>query len=109
MVARLAGGTKDVAGEINSQLFMEQAKDYEDYVDDSNWNKILEALTLMEASHPFLSVRAASISQWCKNTNFGLLISGGTSALLRRESCPRCGEPVDPNWAFCRKCGARLK
>ena len=108
VMLRLAGGTTDVASEINAQLFMEQAKDYEDYVDDSNWNKILEALTLMDATHPFLSVRAASISQWCKNTHFDRLTTGAPLA-LPSGCCPKCGNQVDDDWAFCRKCGAPLK
>lgn len=108
VMLRLAGGTTDVASEINAQLFMEQAKDYEDYVDDSNWNKILEALTLMEATHPFLSVRAASISQWCKNTHFDRLTTGAP-LVLPSGCCPKCGNQVDDDWAFCRKCGAPLK
>lgn len=110
VMLRLAGGTTDIADEINAQLFMEQAKDYEEYVDDSNWNRILEALVLMEATHPFLSVRAASISQWCKETKYGALISGVTAALPGGSGhCPKCGNHIDPDWAFCRKCGMALK
>lgn len=108
VMLRLAGGTTDVASEINAQLFMEQAKDYEDYVDDSNWNKILEALTLMEATHPFLAVRAASISQWCNGSAFGKITSASVPA-LPGCTCPKCGTQVDSDWAFCRKCGNPLK
>lgn len=108
VMLRLAGGTSEVAHEINPELFMEQAKDYEDYVDDSNWNKILEALTLMNASHPFLAVRAASISQWCKASTFARITSASVPA-LPGGGCPKCGTQVDDDWAFCRKCGTPLK
>ena len=108
VMLRLASGTSDVANEINAELFMEQAKDYEDYVDDSNWNKILEALALMDETHPFLAVRAASITQWCKESRFGRIMSGVTLA-LPGGCCPKCGMQVDSDWAFCRKCGTPLK
>ena len=108
VMLRLAGGTTDVASEIDAKLFMEQAADYEDYVDDSNWNKILEALTLMDATHPFLSVRAAAISQWCNGITFGKIAASSIPA-LPSGGCPKCGNPVDDDWAFCRKCGTPLK
>lgn len=105
VMLRLAGGTSDIASEINVELFMEQARDYDDYVDDSNWNKILEALTVMESTHPFLAVRAASISQWCRENTFLRITDGSASS----GCCPKCGTQTEPDWAFCRKCGTPLK
>ena len=95
VMLRLAGGTTKVSNEIDVKLFMEQAEDYSDYVDDSNWNKFLEALTLMEATHPFLAVRAAAISQWCNQTTF-LGITSGSSISTLEGACPRCGSEVEP-------------
>lgn len=108
VMLRLAGGTAEVANEIDVKLFMEQAEDYNEFLDDSNWNKVLEALVLMDATHPFLAVRAASINQWCRESDFQE-IATGISVLRLGEGCPRCGAAVDSDWAFCRKCGAPLK
>ncbi len=108
VMLRLAGGTSSIANEINAELFMEQAKDYEEYVDDSNWNKILEALVLMDATHPFLAVRAASVARWCGEKSFERITVGRTLA-LPSGCCPKCGMHVDSEWAFCRKCGTPLK
>lgn len=108
VMLRLAGGTSDVAKEINAEIFMAQAKDYEEYVEDSNWNKILEALTLMNATHPFLAVRAASITQWCKEDHFDRIMAAMIPA-LGNGHCPKCGTQTEESWAFCRKCGTPLK
>ncbi len=104
----LAGGTNSQENEIYAELFVEQAKEYEAYVDDSNWNKILEAVTLMDVTHPFLAVRVAHIKKWCQEPNFKRIVTGITPALASGH-CPKCGTQVDHSWAFCRKCGNQLK
>lgn len=108
VMLRLAGGTSNIASEINADLFIAQAAEYEKYVDDSGWNKVLEALTLMDATHPFLTVRAATITQWCKEPSFERLAFGITRA-QGNGRCPKCGAHADAEWAFCRKCGTALK
>ena len=70
VMTRLAGGFRDISIEINEEEFMKQAAEYADYVSDSKWNKVLECLALMNATHPFLAVRAASITEWCKSDVF---------------------------------------
>lgn len=111
VMLRLAGGGKDIAGEINRDLFMAQAAEYEAYIKDSKFNKVLEFIVLMEATHPFLSVRAASITDWCGTEQFTLIQDGlsGARTLVDPDHCPRCGAKVDEEWAFCRKCGQALK
>ena len=107
VMLRLAGGGKDIASEINADLFMAQAAEYEAYVKDSKFNKVLEFIVLMDASHPFLSVRAASITDWCKSEKFIKISEGlsGARTLVDNEHCPNCGAKIDEGWAFCRKCG----
>ena len=111
VMLRLAGGSQEVAEEINSELFMQQAVEYAGYVGDSKWNKILEYLALMNADHPFLAVRAASIKEWCDGIKFQEITKrlNGSVPLIEEGHCPNCNAPVSPEWAFCRKCGSPLK
>ena len=111
VMLRLAGGGKEVSAEINADLFMQQAAEYKNYVGDSKWNKILEFLVLMNASHPFLAVRAASIHDWCQTDRFQKILDSthGRKELPDGKHCPRCGAAYEADWAFCRSCGNPLK
>ena len=110
VMLRLAGGSKEVAGEINAELFMNQALEYANYVSDSKWNRVLEFLALMNVDHPFLTVRASSIREWCEQDTFRRIMASLNPVPLLTDgvSCPRCGAPIQNNWAFCRKCGLPL-
>lgn len=48
----------------NKELFIQQAIDYRNYVQDSNWNKTLEFLILKDRSHPLNAVRAYEANLW---------------------------------------------
>ena len=110
IMMRLAGGCRDVSDEINPELFLQQAAEYANYVGDSKWNKVLEFVTLMNASHPFLAVRASAITEWCGSDLFRDItnyIENGP-ALGNGTRCPRCGSIVTPGWTFCQVCGAPI-
>ena len=111
IMLRLAGGSKEVADEIDAEIFMQQAAEYAAYVGDSKWNKLLEFLALMNVTHPFLAVRAASIKAWCNGGTYGAISMSlkGLSPTAGEGHCPKCGAPVTPGWAFCRKCGNPIK
>ncbi len=111
VMMRLAGGSKEVASEINAELFMQQAAEYEGYVSDSVWNKVLESLALMNASHPFLAVRASSIRDWCKEEKFQGIIQSISSEKTAdsKTQCLHCGAKTEKGWLFCRNCGEPIK
>ena len=110
VMMRLAGGSKDLADEINTELFLQQAEEYKGYVSDSKWNKVLEFLALMNATHPFLSVRAAAITEWCGTDGFmslkNYMENGPAPGAGPR--CPHCGSPADPRMSHCGACGYPL-
>ena len=72
---RLAGGTSHVAEEIDVELFMGQAESYQEMVDESKWNKMLEFFILHQQSHPLLSVRAKASAEWAQSKKFQALVS----------------------------------
>jgi len=103
---RLAGGSKEITAKINKDLYLQQAKDYEELVENSAWNKTLQYLILMNRSHPFTAVRAAEIKKWCEGDDFHKIMS-----FLSKEdgnSCTYCGLMFEEGWKFCKKCGNKL-
>ncbi len=61
---RLAGGTKQLDKELRADLFIEQAGNYQDLIDNSKMNKLTEFLMIYKNTHPLLSVRARAIQEW---------------------------------------------
>ncbi len=71
---RLAGGTTHIDSEINKDLFIEQATDYKQIVDESKVNKVLEFLLTKDSEHPLLAVRASEAQQFAASEEFRSLI-----------------------------------
>lgn len=111
VMIRLAGGSKELAGELNTDLFLKQADEYKEYIEESSWNKMVEFYALMKRSHPFTAVRASSIKEWCETDTFKKVAFGEEPKPAESgvKFCPSCGTPVDGDWAFCFKCGNKLK
>ncbi len=101
----LAGGGKLSYSEINMDVYMQQAKDYEDILFRSNWDKLLQFIALMNQDHPFLSVRVSHVDSWCKTEQYTKILQhmNGTAT-----GCPNCGASTEPEWKFCRHCGRPL-
>ena len=111
-MALLASGSRLLADRINMDLYMRQAEAYRDFMDDSNFNKMLQYLALMNQTHPFLSVRALQVQEWCKTEEFTRIMNykyeRDISRIPQKGLCPNCGSPVEEGWAFCKKCGKKL-
>ena len=69
-MTRFAGFDKDIAGEINLEAFMNQAKAYKEMTDGDGWNKTLEFIMYSDNSHPMNAVRAYEINEWAKDDKF---------------------------------------
>jgi len=67
---RFAGWDKDVMAEASKELFMKQALEYKDMIENSKWDKTLEFFALLNATHPFTAVRAYEIDEWVKTEEF---------------------------------------
>ena len=94
-------------------LYMEQAEEYRDFMNDSGWNKMLQYYALMSQSHPFLSVRALEVREWCGSDLFKSIMDykyeRGSRLVTRKGLCPGCGRETMEEWEFCRYCGHRLR
>ncbi len=106
-MARLAGGPKSITQKINMQEWAQQADKYDNIKNDGLWNKTLQLAVTIGMSHPFSAVRVREILKWGQSPQYNNLTQnlklGGTS-----KKCPKCGQVVSADWAYCKYCGAKL-
>lgn len=101
---RLAGGPKNITDKVNVELYMQQAESY-DKLQDSNWDKLLQGVAIMNESHPFLAVRAREISTWCEGEQYTRLKEAIENPKTTQH-CSTCQQPLQAEWKFCGHCGA---
>lgn len=70
MCMRFAGFDKDVAGAASVDEFINQASEYQQMVDGSKWDKLLEFLFLINMDHPLNAVRAKECQEWTATGRF---------------------------------------
>lgn len=70
MCMRFSGYSGDMLTDANKELFIKQAIEYKNYVDDSGWNKTLEFLMMRNYTHPFNAVRAFEANSWNATEQF---------------------------------------
>ena len=102
---RLAGGPKALTKEVDLELYIQQAQEYEK-MQESKWDKVLQGLATASLDHPFPAVRAREIKSWCDGEQFQRLlrVAGGRPA--NGKVCPSCHQALEPQWRFCKHCGA---
>ena len=103
---RLAGGKKSVTADVNVEEYLKQAEDF-DRLAENAWDKMLQLLSVMEATHPFSALRAREIVSWCKGEQYRRL-AAALRGVEAGERCPSCGGAVEAEWKFCRFCGTAL-
>ena len=110
VMIRLSAGSKSYIKGINKDLYMQQAKDYEDLIKDSGFNKLLQFLANMNGTHPFNSVRCSEIHKWCQSNEFNRIINGEINiykeeTVSEEQYCKRCGAKLGKDALYCPRCG----
>lgn len=110
VMIRLSAGSKSYIKGINKDLYMQQAKDYEDLIKDSGFNKLLQFLANMNGTHPFNSVRCSEIHKWCQSNEFNRIINGEINiykeeTASEEQYCKRCGAKLGKDALYCPRCG----
>jgi Zn-dependent protease with chaperone function len=106
-MVRLAGGPKSLTASVNIAAFIAQAESYDTLL-DGQWDKVLQAIAVMDQSHPFLAVRTREIVHWCCGEEFKELLR----SIAEYEAvprCPGCDRPIEPGWKWCGGCGRPLQ
>ena len=110
VMIRLSAGSKSYIKGINKELYMQQAKDYENLIKDSGYNKLLQFLANMSGTHPFNSVRCSEIHKWCQSNEFNRIINGEINIYKEEPAseeqyCKRCGAKLGKDALYCPRCG----
>ena len=61
---RLSGGGRHITDTVNMQEYIRQAEEYATLVDESKFNKLLQAWAIKDAEHPFTGVRILEVHKW---------------------------------------------
>lgn len=72
---RLAGGTTHIDSEINKELFIAQAVEYQQSMEKNVVNKGLEFLLTKDDTHPLLAVRAYEAQKFANSDEFKKIMS----------------------------------
>ncbi|MCH5326667.1 MAG: M48 family metalloprotease [Duncaniella sp.] len=107
VMVRLAGGPKSITDTVDIEEWAKQADQYEAIRNDGVWNKTLQTYAVMGTDHPFSAVRVREILKWEKSTQYQKIRE--SLSVAAEGGCPNCHKPVDPDWQFCRHCGAKIK
>lgn len=101
MLARLAGGPKDITSKLNLVELAEQADLYDAFCKSGLWNKALQTYAVMDQDHPFTSVRVRELLKWTDTHQYKALTTS-------KRICPHCRQAIDNDWRFCQHCGTKI-
>lgn len=106
-MTELGSGLLKYNEQISEEEFLKQAEDFNDFSDESGWNKFLMYYQLIGTDHPFLTDRARSIVEWCNSTTFNDICRNGVPQ-KNVSKCPNCNSSIDSDSVFCGYCGNRI-
>lgn len=61
---RLAGGGSDITSNVNLEVFLRQAKEYNKFIRESDKSGFLQNWMIKEQDHPYPAIRAAEVVKW---------------------------------------------
>ena len=108
VMARLAGGPKELTKDINMEEWARQADKYDEIRTDGLWNKTLQLYVTMGLDHPFNAVRVREILKWGESLQY-LNLKENLESETSGKKCNNCGRSVSPDWTFCKYCGNKLR
>lgn len=101
MLARLAGGPRDITSKLNLAELAEQADVYDAFCKSGLWNKTLQMFAVAGQDHPFTSVRVRELLKWTVTNQYKDLLASN-------RICPHCLQAIDSKWKFCQHCGKQI-
>lgn len=108
-LTKMAGVPKKFFDKINTEEFINQAREFKDYDYDS-LDKVAKAATIMWQGHPWTVMRASEILKWTESGKYQEIIdkhSGDTAESLEL-TCLKCGFKLTGTETFCGNCGAKI-
>lgn len=108
VLAKLDGIPPIILKSLDLDEWSRQGEDYEKMKNGNAWSKVVRYMSNSDMSHPYGPVRAYEARRWAGGQHYARL-KAGMQMLTSGDTCPACGTPISMDWAFCRKCGAKLK
>lgn len=107
-LAKLDGIPPIILEGLNLDEWTRQGEDYEKMKDGNTVNKIVRYMSNANLTHPYGPVRAYEVKRWASEPQCARLKSQ-IQIMIEGKKCPYCGDPISGDWAFCKKCGKKLK
>lgn len=109
-----AGGAGRHSEFLNPEQFLNQARAYNEGLDQSMSDRFYRFLANMGATHPFAVERARMLDEWVGTLEYTAILAGNYSGIalpVIAELCfnPACLQSLLPNAMFCGACGAPLR
>jgi Zn-dependent protease with chaperone function len=109
---KASGVPKKFFDKINTEDFIQQARDFQGYDYDS-LDKVAKAATIMWKEHPWTVMRASEILKWYESGEYKSIIDkhsnmeviSGTSGAM---PCLKCGFELTGQEKFCPGCGSKF-
>jgi len=109
VMMKLAGLPRRYYSTINTNSFIQQAKEFEQ-IDFSNYDKAIKFLMTVNMSHPWTVSRALELIKWYESGQYHAILKRVTQIPESTEFCGTCGKTFrnknEP--PFCGQCGKSL-
>lgn len=106
-----SGLPKKYSSQINTEIFIEQARTFKDY-DYNSLDRVDKILLSLEEKHSWNIMRAAEILKWFESGKYGHLLEkhyiNSVNELDSSHNCLSCGFELMNDDNFCPGCGERI-
>lgn len=112
MLMKLAGGTTRHVQSLDAEQFLNQARAYQEGMDQKMSDRFYRFVASVGTSHPFPVARARALDEWVLSSEYQAILAGNYSessqAPMKIKRCPTCGDGWPLEERFCGKDGTPL-
>lgn len=110
VMMKIAGMPTKYYNEMDFEVFLQQAKEFEE-LDYDSLNKMTKLLLAMDQTHPWTVMRTAQLYRWLETEEYSAVLERKTisRAFQVNGACRRCGYRLNGTEKFCPLCGKSLQ
>jgi len=121
VMAKLSGYPPSHYDEIDNELFLDQAVEFEDF-DKNIFDKLLKLFSELYRSHPWTVMRAKELRKWYDDGDYSKVYNTTERKKVERKPnnvvnsifekeifCAHCGKKITSSSRFCEFCGKENK
>lgn len=112
MLMKIAGGTNRHVQSLDPAQFLNQARAYQEGLDQKTSDRFYRFLANMGSTHPFPVARARALDEWADSSEYHDILAGkwpkSLPAPVLAKTCPTCGAQWPMEERFCGKDGTPL-